>query len=370
MSKNVTPASRAARTAPIASSRSIDPQSPPNCQVPKQIRETFSPLLPSRVYLTARPAPCRRSGRRRRRRAGRPRRAPRSCSSRELDVGGGGVLLEVARAAWCRGSARRRRPGAAATRAPAGPACSPPRRRSRATRSTRSRLCSRLPSWKRGEVRRKSSSAASMLERRRSARRGRAGCRARCRRPARARSGRSRASSSRVNSDHSLCSAAIGCTASAARSVSALTSHRPRCADLARLRPARPWRRRSPRSARPGCGGACSRGRSWSTPRRRREASQRLADPLGAVVDPARRRLSRRIAELGGQLHLVAAAGDRLADELLVVAGAVHVGGVEERHAEVERAVDRRDRLGLVGWAVELGHPHAAEADGGHGQVS
>ena len=35
------------------------------------------------------------------------------------------------------------------------------------------------------------------------------------------------ASMPRVHSDHSLCSAAIGCTAQAARSVSALTSLRP-----------------------------------------------------------------------------------------------------------------------------------------------
>src|SRR5215218_6593167 len=37
----------------MASSRSIDPQSPPNCQVPKQIRETLSPLLPSWMYSMA-----------------------------------------------------------------------------------------------------------------------------------------------------------------------------------------------------------------------------------------------------------------------------------------------------------------------------
>ena len=47
----------------------------------------------------------------------------------------------------------------------------------------------------------------------------------------------------------------------------------------------------------------------------------------------------------------------------LVRARAVHVGRVEEVHAELERAVDRRDRLRLVGGAVELGHPHAAEAE-------
>ena len=55
------------------------------------------------------------------------------------------------------------------------------------------------------------------------------------------------------------------------------------------------------------------------------------------------------VAELGGQLDLVAAAGDRLADQLLVGERAVHVGGVEEGDAEVERAVDGRDALRLVG---------------------
>src|SRR5205823_5609147 len=52
-------------------------------------------------------------------------------------------------------------------------------------------------------------------------------------------------------------------------------------------------------------------------------------------------------------------------DELLVGVRPVHVGGVEERDAEIERAVDRRNRLGLVGRAVELAHAHAAEPDRG-----
>ena len=64
----------------------------------------------------------------------------------------------------------------------------------------------------------------------------------------------------------------------------------------------------------------------------------------------------------------VAATLDRLADQDLVGVGAVDVGGVEERDAEVEGAVDRRDPFGLVGRAVELGHAHAAEAEGGHGE--
>jgi len=59
-----------------------------------------------------------------------------------------------------------------------------------------------------------------------------------------------------------------------------------------------------------------------------------------------------------------AAALKRAADELLVGAGAVHLGRVEERHAELDGPLDRRDRLGLVGGPVELGDAHAAEAEG------
>ena len=81
------------------------------------------------------------------------------------------------------------------------------------------------------------------------------------------------------------------------------------------------------------------------------------ADP-GAVGEPL-------VAELGGELDLVAAAGDRLADQLLVGERAVHVGGVEEGHAEVERAVDGGEAGRLVGAAVELRHAHAAEAERG-----
>ena len=71
------------------------------------------------------------------------------------------------------------------------------------------------------------------------------------------------------------------------------------------------------------------------------------------------------VAELRGELDLVAAAGDRLADEPLVGEGPVHVRGVEEGDAEVEGAVDGVDPGLLVGGAVELRHPHAAETEGG-----
>ena len=95
----------------------------------------------------------------------------------------------------------------------------------------------------------------------------------------------------------------------------------------------------------------------------------RLLDVLGPAVHAAVRRVvSADDAELGGQHDLVAPVGDRAADQLLVGAAAVHVGGVEEAHAQLERAVDRRDRFGVVALAVELGHPHAAQPLGGCGQ--
>ena len=76
--------------------------------------------------------------------------------------------------------------------------------------------------------------------------------------------------------------------------------------------------------------------------------------------------LAADVAELGGEEHPVAAVGDGPADQLLVAADAVHVGGVEEVDAALDRLVDRRDRFGFVAGAVEFGHAHAAEADRRH----
>ena len=55
----------------------------------------------------------------------------------------------------------------------------------------------------------------------------------------------------------------------------------------------------------------------------------------------------------------------RAADELLVGEGAVDLGGVDQRDAEVERAVDGADGLGVVGAGAGVGggHAHAAETD-------
>ena len=68
-------------------------------------------------------------------------------------------------------------------------------------------------------------------------------------------------------------------------------------------------------------------------------------------------------AALGREHDLIAAAADGAADQLFVGVRAVHVGGVEQRDAELEGAMDGGDRLALIAWAVELAHPHAPESD-------
>ena len=66
----------------------------------------------------------------------------------------------------------------------------------------------------------------------------------------------------------------------------------------------------------------------------------------------------------------MAPVGDGAADEFLIAADAVHVRGVEEGHAKLDGTMDRGDGLGLVAAAVELGHAHAAEAEGGYLQLT
>jgi hypothetical protein len=83
----------------------------------------------------------------------------------------------------------------------------------------------------------------------------------------------------------------------------------------------------------------------------------RRADVLRPAVDsPGGRVAPAHDPELRGHHHARSTAPQRLAHQLLVRVRAVDVGGVEHRHAEVERAVDRGDRLGLVPGPVEVGH--------------
>src|SRR5439155_7294635 len=82
------------------------------------------------------------------------------------------------------------------------------------------------------------------------------------------------------------------------------------------------------------------------------------ADPEPLAVEAA------DVPELGRDDDLVAAPLDRPADELLVRERPVHVGRVQEVDPELERAPDRPEPFALIRGPVELGHAHAAEADG------
>ena len=72
--------------------------------------------------------------------------------------------------------------------------------------------------------------------------------------------------------------------------------------------------------------------------------------------------------ELGREDHPVAVSADRFADEFFVVAYAIDVGRVEKRDAQLQRTMERGDRLVPVGGAVGLGHAHAAQSHGGNRQ--
>jgi hypothetical protein len=105
------------------------------------------------------------------------------------------------------------------------------------------------------------------------------------------------------------------------------------------------------------------------------EPGQRLVAALFDVTGVAARlhdtALAPHDAELGREHHLVAAIGDSTPDQSLVGFGPIDVGGVEHRHAQVERAVDGGDGLVVVvAHAVGLAHTHAAKPLCTHGQLA
>ena len=73
-------------------------------------------------------------------------------------------------------------------------------------------------------------------------------------------------------------------------------------------------------------------------------------DRAGVEAEPGAIGAAQR-AELDAEQRAVAPIGDRLADQQLVLAGAVEVAGVEDIDAVVERGVDGRDALGLAAVA-------------------
>jgi hypothetical protein len=62
----------------------------------------------------------------------------------------------------------------------------------------------------------------------------------------------------------------------------------------------------------------------------------------------------------------VAPGHDSAPNQFLVAPDAVHVGGIEEGNAAIDRVMNGGDGFGVVGLAIELGHAHAAEALRGH----
>ena len=104
----------------------------------------------------------------------------------------------------------------------------------------------------------------------------------------------------------------------------------------------------------------------------RAEPAQRVLD---RAHDPAARAalpvgvVAHRAVELGGQDDVVAAALQRLADDLLGLPAGVDVGGVDEVDAGVERGVDDADRLVVVRVAPGAEHhrpeAHLADRDAG-----
>ena len=99
------------------------------------------------------------------------------------------------------------------------------------------------------------------------------------------------------------------------------------------------------------------------TPERRFD---HFPDVFGAAVRARERALADDEAELGRDPHLVAPACERAAQQFLVRVRPVDFGRVEEGAAQVDGAVDRRDRFRVVRCAIRMAHAHAAQSDGGN----
>src|SRR5262249_32769082 len=86
---------------------------------------------------------------------------------------------------------------------------------------------------------------------------------------------------------------------------------------------------------------------------------------LGPAVDEVALAVGApHLAELRGHDGPLPPALQGPAEQLLVVAPAVHVGAVQEVDPAVEGLVDHGDRLGVVAGAVDAGLRHAAQSDG------
>src|SRR5580698_4340584 len=56
-------------------------------------------------------------------------------------------------------------------------------------------------------------------------------------------------------------------------------------------------------------------------------------------------------------------------DQFLIVIRPIHVGGIEKIDSQFERAMERRNRFGVVARSVEFRHAHASESKFGNYQT-
>ena len=87
-----------------------------------------------------------------------------------------------------------------------------------------------------------------------------------------------------------------------------------------------------------------------------------LRPPVDPEPGPVR---AAHVAELRSEHDAVTLTFDSAPHKLFVRVRAVYVGGIEEGDAELEGAVNRGDRFGVVATRVEVGHAHAPEAERG-----
>ena len=184
-----------------------------------------------------------------------------------------------------------------------------------------------------------------------------------------------RGSRLRSQSEYSLWSAEIGCTACARRIVCSPASERPRKRTLP-SRDERGHRADHVLDRHRGVDAVLVEQVDVVGPEPAQRALDGLADVLRAAVHAVDRALRVELeAELGRDDDAVARALERLErarQQLLVRERPVRFGRVEEGAAELDGAMDRGDGLALValfGRAVRRAHAHEAEAEGGDGQA-
>jgi hypothetical protein len=165
--------------------------------------------------------------------------------------------------------------------------------------------------------------------------------------PSSAQTGRTSFSGSLHHSEYPRRTAVTGWTPCAMRIVDAPASDNPKCLTLpsAIRSPAVPATSLSERRDRPGAGTA---GRSS----RHRGAREKHRSSAGSARGGSKESAGRvNLPELRGDDHLITNGSKRVAHKLLVRERTVDLRRVEERHPEVHRVPDQRNRLGPVqGW--------------------